>query len=174
MQEKTQPDLTEAELKNILNELHDDEELDDDSPYQTLLLSKEKVFEFLEESTIVSSINHADLIMTNISHPRYGNGNLIVGINGEGILVYDEIIIKKYFKIEEPLTRQEMNQILADSEVLFEAEDGPLRIIHPTYGPAVLIPAGELYAEVKDDKWLIFHDETLDRPYPKYILSSIW
>jgi hypothetical protein len=173
MQEKERVNLTDNELRNILDEL-DDEVLDDDFPYQALLLTKEKVFKFLEESTIVTSINHSDLIMTNISHPRYGNGKLIVGLNGEGILVYDEIIIKKYFKIEEALTRQEMDQILADSEVLFEAEEGPLRIIHPTYGPAVLVPAGELYPEVKDDNWLIFHDEALDRPYPKYILSSIW
>jgi hypothetical protein len=168
--------LSTAELENILDELDDFDDVvyDYDFPDQNLLLTKEKVFELLEESTIISSINHADIIMTNIFHPRYCNGKLVVGLNGEGILVYDEIIIKKYFKIEEALTRQEMNQILADSEVLFETEEGPLRIMHPTYGPAVLVPAGELYPEVKDDNWFIFHDEALDRPYPKYILSSIW
>ncbi len=169
--------LSTAELENILDELDDFDDVvyDYDFPDQTLLLTKEKVFELLEESTIFSTIDHADMIMTNICHPRYGNGKLVTGLNGEGILVYDEIIIKKCFKIEEALTRQEMDQILADSELLFETEEGPIRIMHPIYGPAVLVPADEVYPEATDNNWLMFHDEVIDgEVLPKSTISSIW
>ena len=48
--------LSTAELENILDELDDFDDVvyDYDFPDQTLLLIKEKVFELLEESTILA------------------------------------------------------------------------------------------------------------------------